>query len=468
MVWFVVVGALALLGPVTVGEADPDHRVDTIDDFAIEPLDTAEGALPTAPPWEPAGPIEAPPRDPSLLGDKIMFINFDGADLQSCGGNDSPVDNCSRLWNGSVDPYSGDAAKRASIIQIVRQRVENFGITVTDQRPGSGDYDMEMVGNWSGVDPDSLGFAGVAPSIDCFDSRGGETSFTLEKAGTSDGVAEIILQEIAHTWGLEHIDSQGDLLYPTTQGTNKVFLDECLKIVQLDANNMTTTPVNGQCNNMHTNFCDSGWQNSAQELLALFGPSIPDTFAPTIQILSPADGETLEGGDVDLVIGFADDQSPAVINAIVTLESAALDAPVEEDGAYAAPAELTFPLSGLPDGEYTVSVEGSDEADNPASDSVSFTVIGGMPQGTSGGTTGDSGNTGDSAGGTSGGSGDPASGGSGNDSMGEDTDTDMAGEDGDLSDRGCGCTAEDAAPVPRRAGWLLMIVAPLLVRRRRA
>ena len=159
---------------------------------APEPIDGAAHAIAIDPAMPAAG------RDrtavPQALGDKVLFVNFDGAMMQFCGNND-PHDNCSTIFQGMVLPYSGDAAKRAAIVQIIRERVADFGITVTNLRPEAGDYDMGMVGDWQGENP---AFAGVAPNIDCGDGSGGEVSFTLEASGTADGIAEIVLQEAAH------------------------------------------------------------------------------------------------------------------------------------------------------------------------------------------------------------------------------------------------------------------------------
>jgi hypothetical protein len=131
---------------------------------------------------------------------------------------------------------------------------------------------------------------------------------------------------------------------------------------------------NGYCNNVHTNFCDSGWQNSYQELLLVFGESTPDTVAPTVEIIEPADGSSNEGS-FQLVIHIADDQSPVVADTSITLDSPALDMPAQFMGAYAGPADLEFPIQGLPDGEYTVHVTISDESANPAEDQITFTVM---------------------------------------------------------------------------------------------
>lgn len=446
----------------------------TVDEPAHDPLDDAQHAIalePTSGPYamQPGNPTDfVAPLDPDKLGDKILFVNFDGADMNACSSG--PQNNCSSLFFGTVLPYSGDAAKRATVVQIVRARVEDFGVTVTDTRPGSGDYDMEMVGDWAGAGDQE--FAGVAPGpIDCNDSRGGQVSFTLEASGTSDGIAEIILQEVAHTWGLEHIDDQQDLLYPTTQGQNKIFKDECLQIVRLENDGVTVTPTGASCGFVHSQFCGSNtMQNSYQELLNLFGPSVPDTTAPTVQILEPVDG-SMVGPDVNLRIQFEDNQSPIIINATIIIESDSLPETVENDGAYAGPSELDFPINGLPGGVYTVTIDAVDEDDNPASDTVTFTVEGDPPSNTSNGSGNDS--DGESSGDveTSGtGDGGSDSNGSGNndddddDDNGGDTfgDTD-GGNANEGGDEGCGCTTD----TPRPMGWAALSLFGILALRRR-
>jgi len=393
----------------------------------VDPLDAAAHAIPIDGGRMPTDELTDEPRT-RALGAKILFVNFDGGQMNFCG-DDDPSGNCSTIFNGVVLPYSGDAVKRASVIQVIRKRVADFGITVTDTRPEAGDYDMEMVGNWQGEQP---GFAGVAPNIDCFDNDGGETSFTLEASQSADGIAEIVLQELAHTWGLEHVDEGTDLLFPTTSGSNKTFVDDCFKIVS----DTTLNPSNGICNSVHTEFCDSGWQNSYRELLFVFGEAVPDTIAPTISIVAPEDGATIEG-DVALVVAFADDQQPVVISATITLEGDALPEPVPSSGAYAGPSELEFPINGLPPGEYTITVEGTDESDNPASDQITIMVT--EPAGAD--ESGDDGSTAADDGTDEG----PATDDDSADGDGDDGDGDgssgsaTADQDESATDRGCAC-----------------------------
>jgi MYXO-CTERM domain-containing protein len=385
----------------------------------------------------PAGRIlEVPHRDvittdqrPRHLGEKIIYVNFDGGNMGFCNPS-RPQDNCNIIFGGNVLPFSGDAARRAAIVQLLRRRLDAYGVTVTTQRPESGDYDMEMVGDLLNYDPP---WAGVAPTGDCWDNYGGEISFTTEASGTSDGMAEVILQELAHSWGLDHVESQSDLLYPTTQGQGKTFTDQCLAIVELEGNG-SLTPTTGDCSH-HVEACGSNaLQNSHQELLLIFGPSVPDTAAPTVEVLSPADGDKIEGDGFDLVVNLQDDQIPAVIGLTITIEGAALPEPIADDGAFASPGELRFPISGLDPGQYTVTVAGVDESENPASDAVTVTIADPNAPDTEG------------------------SGSGGDASTGDDTDGSGAADDDDAA--GCACAAAPAPSLP----WALGLLA--LVRRR--
>jgi MYXO-CTERM domain-containing protein len=423
----------------------------------LDPLDTATGARPIGPALGPSAAGLVATERPTRLGSKIIYVNFDGADMNGCGGSNSPHNNCSTIFQGVVLPYTGNAVQRASVVQVIRKRLADFGITVTDQRPASGDYDMEMVGNWQGVD--NPGFAGIAPNIDCFDATGGETSFTLEASGSADGISEIVLQEIAHTWGLEHVNEQQDLLYPTTQGTNKTFQDTCHKIVS----DTQLSETNGYCNAVHTQFCNFGWQNSYQELLYLFGESVPDTQPPTVSIVAPANGATVDGGTFDLVIALADDQSPAVIDLDIVLQGGPLPDPVTVGGAYAAPSELVFPVANLPDGTYAVRVDALDESDNPAADEITITVVGNPAGGTDdeGDGSGDAGSEASGSGDTGGSGGADGSGDAGG--SGDDAGAGGEGVEKPTSGGGCDCRTNPSRP---EHGLLWLVALGLLGRRR--
>lgn len=429
----------------------------------------------------PNTPISAPWFTPQVLGTDLppplaaqaglLFVNFDGGEMNSCGwGNNDPHNNCSTIMNDTVLPYSGDGNKRAAVVQAMRKDFKDFNIRVTDQRPGNNvDYDMEMIGDWSPA-PNG-GFAGVAPSIDCFNNSGGETSFTLDYTSSAGGIARAALQEVAHTWGLEHVDNEGDLLYPTTAGVaDPSFKDECYQIVQLNQNNQPE-PSGAQCTTQHKQYCGVGTkQNSYRELLQIFGPAVADLSAPTLKITAPTEGAELEG-DVELKIEAADEQSPMVLGVTITGTGAVdFDAPVTYR---LSPAALTFPINGLPPGAYTVTVGVADESQNLSEAIVHFTIVEAPVEGSAGSdgsTGGDTGTptTGDQPGttGEDTGAADPTTGAVDPSSGAGQPDTSSGSSDGpggsDDGDDGCSCRSA----APRSLAPLLLPLALGLRRRR--
>lgn len=347
--------------------------------------DELTATIPISAPWYQPDLLNADAPPPLAAQPGLLYVNFDGGEMNGCGwGNNDPKNNCSVIFQGTVLPFSGNAGLRAAVVQYIRKDFKDFDIDVTDIRPGNNvDYDMEMVGDWSPA-PDG-GFAGVAPSIDCFNNDGGEVSFTLDYTPSANGIAKAILQEVAHTWGLEHVDSPGDLLYPTTAGNaDPTYEDECFQIVQLNQANQVV-PDTGQCKQQHLQFCDSAnMQNSYRELLQIFGPSTPDLTAPTVSIVNPSNGAQLEG-PFDLQIQAADEHSPQTLG--ITIDATGPSAFNLDTAHYPSPSDLKFPLKGLAAGDYTITVTVVDEDDNQSDAEVSFTVIG-APSPTTGDDTG--------------------------------------------------------------------------------
>ncbi len=429
-------------------------------------------------------PISAPEFDPEVVGyghggalranePTILFINFDGARLNSgCGNN--PKNNCSSMtgsFGGEIYEYAGSPGIRASLVQGVRSDVADFGVTATDSRPSaSEDYAMVLVGESAAGGSMEKGFAGVAPTIDCGNSNPNITSFDLV------GSVTVINQEAAHTWGLEHVNEKSDNLYPTSGGVaDPIYNDECMKIVS----DTMLTQSSGRCNSIHTMFCNSAWQNSYQEMLYLFGPGTPDTVAPTATIENPAEGETLPyPANFNLTIALTDNDSPQLMQTAIFL-----------DGAEAITGEfiastLQFPVNGgISEGTHTWRVETTDEAGNPASDEVSFTLgmagpttdgpggtAGGSGSGSgSGGATSDSGGSGSGGGGgtatTDGGPSPTDDGGGSSSTTGNPGDTDTDGGSASGDDSSCSCRTPDG-PV-RSAVAPLIVVFVAAARRRR-
>ncbi len=302
-----------------------------------------------------------------------LYINYDGAVLQSGCGND-PTRNCSTLadlFQGYVGPFGGNELQKMAILQATRKGLADFGINVVvDRPPDHIEYSMVVYGV---LGPQS--FAGVAPYIDCEDVWPGDTSFSEGFTSSNTG-ATIILQEAAHTWGLEHVDAETDILNPfNVSGITQQFQDECFRIVA----NTDLEPSPGVCNIIHTRFCDVGFQNAWRELDYLFGASTPDTRAPTIGIVNPPP-DAVYVAPVNLIplMGkVTDDQHPQVYGVELMLDGEV----VLEDTAGSITELITFAnLQNTPPGDYEITVRITDGGGNQASDTVRFTVLPGGDQ----------------------------------------------------------------------------------------
>lgn len=322
---------------------------------------------------EPTGtpPLAAAPRPtgatPRQTKPELLYINFDGAVLQKGCGNDPHYD-CStlaELFDGYVGPYTGNTQQRLSILQATRKTVADFGVRVVTRRPPDDvDYTMVIYGDLGPQD-----FAGVAPYIDCEDLNLGDTSFTGSFGGSNTG-STVILQEAAHTWGLEHVDSESDVMNPfKSSGLTQNFLDECLPIVANTA--LERTP--GTCNQIHTQFCEPGFQNSYQEMKLLFGDFVPDVEPPRFELVYPPEGSTFVLPTTFVLRGEIEDElhpqfyDIAIFNDGAPVGDERTDVGLEGD--------LELVITNPEPGEYALRVVITDEGGNPAEDTVHFTIL---------------------------------------------------------------------------------------------
>lgn len=400
--------------------------------------------------------LTKPPRTPRMDEPWFVFLNFDGAELSACGYND-PKTNCTRWYTDTIKPFAGDIAERASIVQEVREDIAPFNMVAIDQRPpDDAEYDMEMIGDFTNrTFPEGVG--GIAPDgYDCMNGQGGDISYTMDTFG-SLGERPIptsiqkmaILQELAHSWGLEHVESNRDILFPVAgTGVDPEFVDECLQITTSPVETgEPQEPTRARCPNMHAVNCsEPDHQNSYQDMMMMFGPHVPDLTGPTVEIAEPADGAVVDS-TFDLVVDLADNFSPQVFDVVVYLDG------VEgASGAYV-DTTLVFPIMNLPDGDYVIRVEATDEDGNPGMDEVAFAV--GESDGDGGTDDGDDDGDGDT--------GDDGQGDGGGDGDGDGDADDVDGGAGDAE--GCGCDAPGGTPA---AASLIPLVLGLRRRRPRA
>jgi hypothetical protein len=359
----------------------------------------------------------------------VIFVNFDGATLTS--GMDSAPNNVTQIAEcaGEFAPY-GAGDKRAAVMQATRADWAFYNMDVVDVRPTAGEYTMNMTGP---TNPFGGGVLGIAP-VDCGNFQT-HSNVTYAFHSVDDGfdaatTATTIGQEVAHSYGLDHVDQPADILNPTNAGGDPSFMDECLPL------------VGNSCPDQHMEHCRDGMgQNSHQELLTLFGPSIPDIDPPVIIVTAPLTGTMYEDGDgFTVVVTITDDSE------VVEAELYSNGMPVMID---------TLPpwgwqINNVSPGIYALEVLATDEYGNDGlSTPISILVGGGGEQGGSGDEAGAESDGGSLDGGTA--------------SEGGDSETEGAGENDD--GKGCGCTEGGSAPLHASVPPLLVLLG---LRRRRA
>lgn len=415
----------------------------------------------------------------------ILYLAMDGLKLTStCGNGDSANSalNCSPLVRGAAGgeyvfaPLSD--RDQSGVLSRVQEIFARYDLAITTSRPPDFvPYTMAVIGGRASETGHS-GAGGVA-NVSCDGLKRNHVSLTF--VDTINTMAETTGQEAAHNWGLEHVNSRSDIMYPTQGGSSlKSFVDQC------DGLNGETT-----CNYVHEFYCPQGGgnqQNGHAELMGIFGPKQTDSEAPTVTQLYPQDGSIFGDDEPVLVSARVSDNSNAVAvrwtwhvpedqrdefgdtvtrctNNVCDLDYAAWT-PVEEAWDF-----LEF--NGAPEGIYDLTLEVADLAGNLTTQELSFEIVpaGDVPEGSSGSSgssgSGSSGSDPDSGGSGSGDSG-PGDSGSDDSGPGDSSDSsDSWGSDGttpqDRDPDGCACQVGSRG----RGHGLLAAVAALVVFRPR-
>ncbi|MFY0541249.1 Ig-like domain-containing protein [Nannocystis pusilla] len=289
----------------------------------------------------------------------VFFLNYDGVTLNQ-GGQDNSATNTT-VFNEFATTYQpyGAGNKRAASLQAVKSDWAPYDVSITDVRPNGGLYTMcvNLPTNVFGG-----GVLGVAP-LDCNDNMAANIVLAFHSANDQFSAATqatTMSQEIAHAYGLEHVNEPNDIMNPYNAGGDPSFLDNCLT---LDGGG---NPI--QCGAQHSQFCGNNQQNSHQELLWLFGSATPDPTPPSVAITNPKNGDQLVApATITIVAEASDNVGVAEVNLYI-------------DGANQGAPDVTPPYqwadATFPEGTYCVAAEAIDDEPNPAmSPEVCFTVV---------------------------------------------------------------------------------------------
>lgn len=217
-----------------------------------------------------------------------------------------------------------------------------------------------------GLDPAAAGYSCV---VDCGDRWSWDLAFAF--ARDLPTIANTVLHEAAHTWGLDHVLAQDLLMYPLGSTADATWGERCVAV-----SDATSPP---QCLEHHERWCPPGQQSSHAELLAAFGPAVIDVEPPLVEIVAPAPGQRLAPGEpLALELHVEDDDGDPGYRVVVPeLEWER----VIYDG--------TTALSlALPPGVFTVRVEAIDHARNESEVEVEVLVGEALPPRVPGGEDG--------------------------------------------------------------------------------
>lgn len=309
-------------------------------------------------PPPPAVLTDAPsPRGRDVGTPTTLFVNFDGVTLSECNPSNSKK-NCHWYNNEMPIPaFSGSIQTKVSVLQAMRRDTADFGIRITSLRPpDSEDYTMVVYGGTEA----EYGALGSAPPGDCLDQLPNEIAFAHIDGDLVDwinGGSTTALHEAAHSWGLDHVDAEHTVMYPTGDDQPTAFGRECYAVVD----DVNLNPGMASCPELNREFCaEDGAQNAPAVLERLFGGPYVDVRAPTIELAEPADGQYFQApADFDVLLEIDDDLHPQVYDAALWLN----DDPKPEPRPFI---DDHFAVVGLPVGTWAFHVELTDEAGNTA------------------------------------------------------------------------------------------------------
>lgn len=314
--------------------------------------------------------LPARPMAAALAQSKIIYLNRTGITLQP--GDDDARTNRSSIIGGqaSVPAWNTSAANWAATVQCMKDMFARFDVTVTDVNPGMVPH-MEAV---FGGSPQNIGMGqgvgGVSPFTDDCSVIENSIVFAFTNALPQDAqsVCEVMAQEVAHSYGLDHEMLASDPMTYLSYNGDRTFKDQTVSCGEYQ--NRACGIGGSVCRNN---------QNSVQLLTERLGKA--DLVAPTLSITSPADGETVAPGFAVAATAMDD----------VAVTGGRLFVDDVDVGPVTGPGPFTFPTDpNLADGAHALRVEVTD-GKHPVTTTITVTVSRMGPGGGSGSGEGDGG-----------------------------------------------------------------------------
>lgn len=155
---------------------------------------------------------------------QVLFLHFEGEQIVGCANHCSDArTNRSWLLGGTRKipkfdhkPYGAD---REVVLAEIKKRVEalfaGFNVQVVTARPQTGNYTMVVIGG--GTDLRLERHSVSTSPVDCANQNRGDVGFVFGNAYVFglDMLSVAIAHEAGHTFGLAHVQQQGDVMNRT-------------------------------------------------------------------------------------------------------------------------------------------------------------------------------------------------------------------------------------------------------------
>lgn len=304
---------------------------------------------------------------------KVIYLNHKGVTLTP--GDDDSTTNHSSIIGGTVTVPAWNTSQTTwnATVACMQDMFSRFDVTVTDQDPGTTPH-IEAV---FGGSPQDIGMGqgvgGVSPFTDDCGIIENSIVFTFTDVFPDDAqtVCEVMSQEVAHSYGLDHEMLASDPMTYLQYNGNRSFKDQTVSCGEYQ---------NRPCG-IGGSTCRAN-QNSVQLLYARVGKA--DLVPPMLLITSPADGATVEPG-------FSV-QATATDDVGVTMTTLTIDG--QPAGTVTGAGPYTFNTDPtLAEGTHTIQAAATD-GHNTQTQSITVTIAA-MPSGSDSGSdmgSGDDGN----------------------------------------------------------------------------
>jgi len=283
----------------------------------------------------------------ALALSKVIYLNKNGVTLQP-GNNDARTNKSTLASTAtSIPAWNVAPATWTATVACMRELFQPFNVTVTETDPGASVQHIEAVfGGSPGLLGMPNGVAGVSPfTTDCSIIEN-SIVFTFTNVIPADArlACEIMAQEVAHSYGLDHELLASDPMTYLEYTGNRSFKNQTASCGE-----DTTRPcgINGST-------CRAN-QNSVALLTERLGAKTGDLVAPTGSISSPSAGTTVPPG-FSIYVTATDN---------VGVASAKLFVDGTQTDMKTGAGPFTFPTSSsLAEGSHRFKVEVADTAGN--------------------------------------------------------------------------------------------------------